>query len=48
MDYSPDREDIFVTGKLWNKENSWVPRMIHLVHPAKMIDLVESKSKDIG
>ena len=29
-------------------ENSLVPRMIPLIHPAKIIDLVESKSKDIG
>ena len=30
------------------KENSLLPRMIPLIHPAKIIDLVENKSKDIG
>ena len=28
-------------------DNNLVPRMIPLIHPAKIIDLVESKSKDI-
>ena len=41
------RRSLSINPNFW-KENSLVPRMISLIHPAKILDLVESKSKDIG